>query len=110
MELAVYYYPPEGGLEFVLKGGCAMINSNIVDGDFGTIKIEHGMNYRDLVAFIKSQVSRRQKADFFNLVQMTGRTYSLNIVNGGTKSCLNPEEAEIRLKHYEDVYRRILRC
>ena len=110
MELAVYYYPPEGGLEFVLKDGCAIINSNIVNGDFGTIKIEPGMNYRDLVAFIKSQVSRRQKADFFNLVQMTGRTYSLNIVNGGTKSCLNPEEAEIRLKHYEDVYRRILRC
>jgi len=110
MELAVYYYPPEGGLEFVLKDGCAIINSNIVNGDFGTIKIEPGMNYRDLVNYVWSQVPRRQRADFFNLVQMTGRTYSLNIVNGGTKSCLNPEEAEIRLKHYEDVYRRILRC
>ena len=110
MELAVYYYPPEGGLEFVLRDGCAMINSNIVDGDFGTIKIEHGMDYRDLVNHARSKVPRRQRADFFNLVWITGRTYSLNIVNGGTKSCLNPEEAEIRLKHYEDVYRRILRC
>ena len=110
MELAVYYYPSEGGLEFVLKDGCVMINSKIVDGDFGTIKIEHGMDYRDLVAFIKSQVPKRQRVDFFNLVWVCNRTFSLNLVNGGTKSCLNPEEAEIRLKHYEDVYRRILRC
>ena len=67
MELAVYYYPPEGGLEFVLKDGCAIINSNIVNGDFGTIKIEPGMNYRDLVNYVWSQVPRRQRADFFNL-------------------------------------------
>jgi len=93
-----------------LKDGSSVINSRFVDGDFGTINIESEMNYRDLVNSIWSYVPRRQRADFFNLVWITGRTYSLNIVNGGIKSCLNPEEVEIRLKHYEDVYRRILRC
>ena len=110
MELAVYYYPSEGGLEFVLKDGCVMINSKIVDGDFGTIKIEHGMDYRDLVNHARSKVPRRQRADFFNLVWVCNRTYSLYLVSGGTKCGLNFDEQEKRLKHYEDVYRRILRC
>ena len=68
------------------------------------------MNYEDLVNHAWSQVPRSVNVKYFNLVWVYGRVYSLNLINGGTKCSFIPEEAKKRLEHYEDVYRRILRC
>ncbi|MBS3073048.1 hypothetical protein J4477_04400 [Candidatus Pacearchaeota archaeon] len=106
MELVVYYYPPDGG--FVFKDGSSVVNANFVGGDSGTIIIKPEMNDIILVDLVSGQVPRRQRADFFNLVWITGRTYSLNLVNGGTRCNLSDEEREKRLKLYQEVHNRIL--